>query len=773
MDYEQKKKIISTLQSEVNDFHPLLNELLIKIDGIDRVEYTHGNSEMGADFVLYKRNDMFLSTDHIGVIVKLGTIKQDNIEVERQIDECNVERTFLGGKEKGYLNEIWVITNSNITNNAKRKITEKHKNTKIYFVDCELLCKWIDSFFSMYWDKLPVEVGSYISREVAACREEDLKLSLIDNVPEAYIEQELVRNNRDKYYNNWNNKRTLPKEEIVNIYNEINNNDCLIIEGEMGAGKSKLLRKIFEHYCEVSVFQNESILPIRIHFSNYMNLYEADPSTFLDECLKDSNIKIDDIKTFLILIDGVDEYKCGEDDRVEYLESALSRVVYNYKDTNLKYVFATRDIYPTDVCKLVKSTNRYSIKPLSGAKLYEFLCNICDKLTNNDRLLEDLKNSELFRDLPNYPMSAILLAKLINEGEYKDLPMTITELYMKYTELCLGRWDINRNLEGELEYKVSTQFVLNVAQYMFENKVLMISYDQAKNIYNEYLSKRNFEQLNNNDALYLKIIERTGVFVEDEFGNLNFKHRTFLSFFYAKYMHEKNKSILDFNVLSPEYHDVTLFYIGIQNDCLDVMTEIVKQEPKDDFERFYKPLAIADYFLAGYATEYDVVKDNMSKIFVDVAYLYRDIINRKVVVPFSVLSEAQILWLFQALLRDKYSYVYFRKAFTECCYDIQSSACDDNIKAIAFFLIGCINIELGENEPFECLIEFQGKNIPESAKFIVLNEAKRLGTYSDKLKRLTKRIKKDIRKSHLKYKDIIQKPLMLPSQVEKEIMKSE
>lgn len=772
MDYEQKKNGLFSLQDEVNDFHPLLDELFKNMDGIDRVEHTHGNSEMGADFVLYKKNEMFAAIDHIGVIVKLGTIKQDNTDVERQIEECSVERTFSNGKEKGYLNEIWVVTNCNITQNAKRKITEKHKNSKINYVDCELLCQWIDKFFPMYWDEMPVEVGSYITKEIAACREEDIKLSLIDNVPNAYIEQEIVKNNRDKYYNNWNSKRKFPKEEIVNIYNEISNNDCLIIEGEMGAGKSKLLRKIFEHYCEVSVFKNELILPFRVQFSEYMNIYDGDPVTFMDNCLKGSNIKIDDVKTFLILIDGVDEYKSGEDSRVEFLEIALSRLVYSYKDTNLKFIFATRDIYPTDVYNYVKNTNRYSIKPLNGAKLYEFLCKICDKLTNNDRLLEDLKKSELFKELPNYPMSAILLAKLINEGEYKDLPMTITELYKKYTELCLGRWDMSRNLESELEYKVSTQFVLNVAQYMFENKVLTITYDQSKNIYNEYISKRNFAQLNN-DTLYLKIIERTGVFVKDEFGNLSFKHRTFLSYFYAQYMHERNKSIFDYNVLSPEYHDITLFYIGIQNDCLDVLTRIVRQDPKDDFERFYKPLAIADYFLAGYATEYDVVKDNMGKIFVDVSVLYRDIVSKKIVVPFSVLSETQILWLFQALLRDKYSYVYFKKAFSECCYDIQGSNCDDYIKAIAFFLIGCINVELGESEPFEYLIEFQERNIPESAKYIVLNEAKTIGTYSDKLKRLTKRIKKDMQKSNIKYRDIIQKPLMLPSKVQKEIMKSE
>ena len=52
MDYEQKKNGLFSLQDEVNDLHPLLDELFKNMDGIDRVEHTHGNSEMGADFVL-------------------------------------------------------------------------------------------------------------------------------------------------------------------------------------------------------------------------------------------------------------------------------------------------------------------------------------------------------------------------------------------------------------------------------------------------------------------------------------------------------------------------------------------------------------------------------------------------------------------------------------------------------------------------------------------------------------------------------------------------
>ena len=109
---------VKSITDEVGELHPLLRVLLARLPSISRVEYTHGNQEMGADFVLTKKDTTLDDIEYIGCIVKVGQIKQDHSEVTRQIQECELERMIDGGVRKIYLSEIWIISNGNITLNT-------------------------------------------------------------------------------------------------------------------------------------------------------------------------------------------------------------------------------------------------------------------------------------------------------------------------------------------------------------------------------------------------------------------------------------------------------------------------------------------------------------------------------------------------------------------------------------------------------------------------------------------------------------------------------
>lgn len=124
---KEKIEAIKKISSEVSEFHPVLRVLFNRLPNISNVEYTQGPTEMGADFVLTKKDETLNDIEYIGVIVKVGQIKQDHSEIERQIEECEIERTVEGGVRKIFLSEVWVISNDNITNGAKEKIHHKYK----------------------------------------------------------------------------------------------------------------------------------------------------------------------------------------------------------------------------------------------------------------------------------------------------------------------------------------------------------------------------------------------------------------------------------------------------------------------------------------------------------------------------------------------------------------------------------------------------------------------------------------------------------------------
>jgi len=80
--------------------HPLLEALLPKLTDINDLEYTHGTNEMGADFVLSKLDKTLDDIEYIGVIAKVGSIKQNFTNLDNQIEECDLLRPFQGGIKK-------------------------------------------------------------------------------------------------------------------------------------------------------------------------------------------------------------------------------------------------------------------------------------------------------------------------------------------------------------------------------------------------------------------------------------------------------------------------------------------------------------------------------------------------------------------------------------------------------------------------------------------------------------------------------------------------
>ena len=771
MESKDKKAKLSSIKDEVNEFHPLLDELFSNFSEIKHVQYSHGQSEMGADFILARYDNMIEQFDYIGVVVKVGKIKQDHTDVERQIKECGCKRILAHTNTEGYLNSVWVISNDNITEGARRKIAEEHKNTKVVFIDQEKLVTWIDKYFSGYWEEMSVGISTYIKTELEKCVGDDTKLSLLDiNNRSLYIEQDIVKNNREKYTRI---KNKLPNYDKVNIYNEIESSQMIIIEGGMGSGKSKLLRKIFEHYCNVTTYKEKKYLPIRISFNQYINEYNGSSDKFLDKILENNkHIDLKDISQFLLLIDAVDEISTDFDKQMKLFDSVLPTTLDSYMGKGVKSVFSIREVTLLESYQCIKNLKRYLLKPLNNSKMFELLCNICKTLNQNDRLLEDLKKSELFKDMPKYPISALLLAKLINEGNNKDLPMNITELYSQYSELCLGRWDIDKGIQGLEEFKIAKAFTLTLAKHMYENERNNLSEYDVRCFYEDYIEKRNFSQKIDKDDLYNKIIYRSGMFAKIELDDtVIFKHRTFIEFFYAQQLCKDNKSILDYEIFSPSLHNITMFYIGIKNDCEELLLNIIETVPKNEFETFYKPFALADYLLAGYASPYYVVKDNIHTAFVTFAKFYNDIINKKIVLTFSALPEAQLLWLFQAIMREKYSYSFFIKSLDDACYKIETTLdIDNNIKAIALFLVGCIKLELKMPNPFDFLIEFHEKDIPIAAKLIVYHEADDIAEKSQLLRKLTKKVKKDMQNTQITYKNILNIPIMPIAKIKEKLL---
>lgn len=740
MDLDYKINKIKSLKAEVGDFHPLLHSIFDTMTNITSVEYTHGVNEKGADFVLTKFDDIIGDTFYIGVIVKIGKIQIDYTDIERQIEECELPRTILGGKKTIRLSEIWIITNDTVSNNAEEKIFHKFAHKKIFFIEHSRVIKWIDNYLPNYWFDYSINVGKYLEDLHGKVLLQDRQFNLLNSSTEPfYIEQDIYVREFDYKLK----KTTKKKHRKVDFFEVVKNEKVSIVEAGMGGGKSKLIRELAKYYSNGENYVRYKFIPVIISYRELVEKYHNDINIFLKDSLDTLLLdELDKGSKILLLIDSVDEWKSTYADQI----SALNNTLDNIKSiSNVHAVITTRHIHNYHKeDSMIGKASLFEIRPLSMNKLLQFLYKICQMTNLSQRIIDDLQKSQLLKNLPKTPIAAIVLANLLDENS-KELPANITELYSKYTELMLGRWDIDKGLQSQKEYEAADAISQLLSLYFIDNNLQAISIDEIKSYFSTYLSERNIDI--SLDNLFDKVINRSGLFVIDSIQNIVlFKHRTFAEFLYAKYHERKKSLIIDQRIYDVYWSSIFFFYIGIKKDCPELLQEIINLTPITDAYQWNRIINLSNFLLAGFLSPYNIVEENLYKIIIEASSLYLKIVKNEIDSPFKNLSEIQILFLFQLIIRDSYSYDFFRDACESINVYIDDSDIDDDLKLFGLFFAGVISMDLNINNPFDFLIAKYEDKLPLQIKLAISHEA-------TKLKHVSSCVKKSIKKLNNTVKD--------------------
>jgi len=523
----------------------------------------------------------------------------------------------------------------------------------------------------------------------------------------------------------------------VDIREEIDKERFLLVEGGMGAGKSKLTRQLIDEYTNPEIFLKKKVLPVPISYKDLVNNYKSDPILLIDE-LNTKWAFDDNDFGYLLLIDAVDEKNQPIEDRVSDLKKIIHEVETN---SNIKVVITCRYLKGyNDIDYFEGKVRRYELCYLSVNKMIEFLRKMCGKLSIANKIVEDLKKSQLIKELPKTPIAAIILARLINENP-ADLPSNLTELYMKYIELMLGRWDMEKGLQSQKEYEALDHVLMDFSKYIIENETNHISKDEMIKIFKRYLDPRHLEIIS--DELYKKMIDRCEIVAEDIEANcLFFKHRTFAEFFYAKYL-DKNKSFkVDEKGFDMYWSNIYFFYLGIQKDHPDVLSKLINLHPEKEVRRWLKIINMSNFYLAAYATQYEIIVDGLSKIFLEAACLFKDIISNKVKAPFKNISHMGMLYFIQLLVRETYAYEFFKDAIVDAALIInESKEYDTETKAYAIFFLNVTYIDLKGTDSFDFLLKDHSKSLPIDLSLAIGHESKDLKAYSKLMKKQDRHIK--------------------------------
>ena len=478
-----------------------------------------------------------------------------------------------------------------------------------------------------------------------------------------------------------------------------------IIQGEMGSGKSTLLRNTALKMMLKDNFQAWNRVPVLSEFHHLQ-----DCNWNLNELIRQrTGDKFKSDVKYALMLDGIDELKLSADEKSAHLESIISQAK---SMENVKVIITSRKSDASIIKRRSSAECKiYEITPVTSNEVAATIERICKNLNVKNKVLSDLRSSELYKSLPRTPLAASLLARLISENN-QNLPSNLTELYSKFTELALGRWDNKKGLMNDKEYEAANSIVCEIAKYVIENQLFLISCNEAKGFFNDYLKDRNLG-IDPNE-LFTKITGRCDIFyVDNEKQTFCFKHRTFAEYFYAKKMQSERIKLSQSQYFDIYYTTVGFFYLGLEKDCPEILTGLAEYRPINDKETILKLINFGNMILAGYKTKNSAINHAVKSAFEQIAELFISLTKGEDNSVLSRFSEMQILSLLKHVVVDSYGYEFFENPLKEAMISVSNDTnIDDDTAAVMLFLLNAAQKTQDSECWFESLASARFKNQP-------------------------------------------------------------
>jgi len=161
------------------------------------------------------------------------------------------------------------------------------------------------------------------------------------------------------------------------------------------------------------------------------------------------------------------------------------------------------------------------------------------------RLTAFLQQPLSLRGLPATPLTLALVAILYESGT-KEVPANLTELFEKYIELALGRWDISRDISLQYEWRVKEFLLRKISWEMHQQRRLEIGCHNFESAVKRLGTERGLDI----DVVVFcdEVVNRSELLFQNVDGEYEFKHRAFQDYFVGAEISgraDKKKLIID------------------------------------------------------------------------------------------------------------------------------------------------------------------------------------------------------------------------------------
>lgn len=163
--------------------------------------------------------------------------------------------------------------------------------------------------------------------------------------------------------------------------------------------------------------------------------------------LANTEIKDEYFDRYILLFDGLDEVK-SKKDRIVFIEKINQYLTHKL---NTHSIISSRNIDIFDD-NLFDGYEHIELLPFDIGQAFKLVKKIIpDNKSKASQFVEAIRDQQLSNTLTRTPMALTLMAILYKEDaiDLKELPANITELYNKFSDYYLDRWDATKGLSAQ------------------------------------------------------------------------------------------------------------------------------------------------------------------------------------------------------------------------------------------------------------------------------------------------------------------------------------
>ena len=569
LSFDQRRVVLTSLKE--TDLRLHLRSLMIAMEPNAVVEITHGTEELGKDLVMVKRTKF--GQEVTAAVVKAGVVGGKTMgkadEIATQVEDCFLHPAKLKTMSGVFpVEKVWIMVAGEFTVKGQQKLEARTKNRPVKLFDV----KWLVEQFTDYYPQVFFEGGivDFLKTKILELEKTRMVSSCGSALSESWVEPLVASLETPITFDEealtiiFENNR-LPFSQLKQIALSAKPRR-IILAGDPGTGKSTALAKLSLDVLKESfnlVVQRrlddatKITVPVLILAKDMVKF--EDSGALLTTYIPQEETR-DRFCVNLLVVDGLDEVSPP-------LRSGIVEKATEFsQQMDCSVIIASRKV--ETIKNPIVEYGRFELLPFDFGRAL----NLFKKLVRDTQLLGVLRDGlqKIRFQILMTPLSLSLLIDIADQ--YKEIPASITELYERFTDIALGRFDKDKGIEVLFEYEIKKRFL---AQLAFTHFLEMDRLEIPSSEFSDFV--RSYAKLYRMDegrlGAFVQEVDRSGMLRMGE--TISFCHRSFLDYFAAYSIFVRQDTIEDLDDLiaklyfSDGWGEVAFFYIGSKREIAE------------------------------------------------------------------------------------------------------------------------------------------------------------------------------------------------------------